>query len=216
MMIFPARDVPVVNTTVFPTYSSPDFVSTLSPPAPPSSRFRSRPSVRKGTNPSSLASPISAPLPSFRPPSRNPSPCSTLMSVTNASRTARPSCLSSVFRISVAYRPLSAWALRACTAGPLPVLSIRICMKVLSMLRPISPPRASTSRARCPLAGPPMDGLHGISATWSSFMVRTRVSHPMRAAANAASQPAWPAPITITSYSLLISRPILISPSSHV
>jgi hypothetical protein len=94
---------------------------------------------------------------------------------------------------------LSAWARSACTAGPLPVFSIRIWMKVRSIQRPISPPSASISRTRWPLAGPPIDGLQGISATWSSFIVSNRVRQPSRAAASAASHPAWPAPTTTTS-----------------
>jgi hypothetical protein len=33
------------------------------------------------------------------------------------------------------------------------------------MLRPISPPSASISRTTTPLAGPPIDGLHGMNAS---------------------------------------------------
>ena len=50
-----------------------------------------------------------------------------------------------------------------------------------------------------PFAGPPNDGLHGIKATISKLIVNNNVSRPIRAAANAASEPAWPAPTTITS-----------------
>ena len=45
--------------------------------------------------------------------------------------------------------------------GPLPMFSIRLCRNVASAARPITPPKASTSRTRCPLAVPPMDGLQG-------------------------------------------------------
>ena len=45
-----------------------------------------------------------------------------------------------------------------------------------------------------------MEGLQGILPTQSILMVNTAVLHPSRAAANPASIPAWPAPITATSY----------------
>ena len=64
------------------------------------------------------------------------------------------------------------------------------------------PPKASISFTRCPLANPPIAGLHDMRAMASRLRVRRRVLHPMRAAANAASQPACPAPTTITSYFL--------------
>ena len=67
------------------------------------------------------------------------------------------------------------------------------------MFFPISPPKASISRTTVPLAGPPTDGLHGMNATISRVIVSNNVLLPIRAAANAASQPAWPAPTTITS-----------------
>src|SRR6185503_18141213 len=72
-------------------------------------------------------------------------------------------------------------------------------MPVRSMTRPMIPPSASISRTRCPFAIPPIAGLHDICPTRSRFNVISPVSAPRRAAADAASQPAWPAPITITS-----------------
>jgi hypothetical protein len=63
----------------------------------------------------------------------------------------------------------------------------------------ISPPSASISLTRCPLATPPIAGLHDICATMSSEPVSTSVRAPSRAAASPASQPAWPAPTTMTS-----------------
>lgn len=45
-----------------------------------------------------------------------------------------------------------------------------------------------------------MAGLQDICPMESALMVSSRVEHPMRAAAKAASTPAWPAPTTITSY----------------
>jgi len=48
------------------------------------------------------------------------------------------------------------------------------------------------------------DGLGGGLQTFSgtALIVNSKVSHPTRAAARAASTPAWPAPTTITSYCL--------------
>src|SRR6187402_2615588 len=74
-------------------------------------------------------------------------------------------------------------------------------MPVASMASPISPPSASISRTRWPLAVPPIAGLQGISATVSADSVTRPTRQPMRAAAHAASHPAWPAPITMTSKS---------------
>ena len=50
------------------------------------------------------------------------------------------------------------------------------------------------------MAIPPIAGLHDICAIRSRFMVTMAVRRPMRAHARAASHPAWPAPITTTSY----------------
>src|SRR3972149_3091324 len=74
-----------------------------------------------------------------------------------------------------------------------------IGMPVLSVARPISPPRASISRTRCPLAMPPIAGLQDISPILSISRVMTRVLHPSLADARAASHPACPAPTTMTS-----------------
>src|SRR5207244_852430 len=61
------------------------------------------------------------------------------------------------------------------------------------------PPRASISRTRWPLPIPPTAGLHDICPMRSRLRVRRAVLAPSLAAAEAASQPAWPPPITITS-----------------
>jgi len=45
-----------------------------------------------------------------------------------------------------------------------------------------------------------MAGLHDIWAIVFMFIVISKTFEPIRAAAFAASQPAWPAPTTITSY----------------
>src|SRR3954447_22853062 len=67
------------------------------------------------------------------------------------------------------------------------------------MALPITPPSASISRTRCPFAVPPTAGLHGMCATVSGPSVQIATLQPRRAAAWAASTPAWPAPMTITS-----------------
>ena len=74
-------------------------------------------------------------------------------------------------------------------------------MCVLSIVFAICPPKASISRTTMPLAGPPTDGLHGINAILSKFIVSINVLAPRLADAKPASTPACPAPITITSYS---------------
>ena len=67
------------------------------------------------------------------------------------------------------------------------------------MFLPISPPRASSSRTRCPLELPPTLGLQGIRAMLSTLTVNMTVLSPKRAHASDASQPAWPAPTTMMS-----------------
>src|SRR6476660_5848102 len=80
-------------------------------------------------------------------------------------------------------------------------------MPVASVARPINPPSASISRTRWPFAVPPIAGLHGMCATVSVDSVHSPTRAPRRAAAYAASQPAWPAPITITSKRVTHSLP---------
>src|SRR5699024_7236651 len=98
------------------------------------------------------------------------------------------------------YSRRSAWARRDQTAGPLLRFSSRYWMQARSAARAISPPRASSSRTRWPFPVPPMAGLQGILPTASRFRVKHRVRMPSRAAARAASMPAWPAPMTAISY----------------
>ena len=65
---------------------------------------------------------------------------------------------------------------------------------------PSTPSSASISRTRCPLPRPPMAGLQDISPSVSRACgSRARSGRRARAAAAAASQPAWPPPITMTS-----------------
>ena len=107
---------------------------------------------------------------------------------------------SKVFFISVWYLYLSACPLKEWTAGPLAVFNILLCISVLSAFIPICPPKASISFTNCPFPVPPIDGLQGIKAIESKDIVTTNVLWPILAVARAASQPACPAPTTITSY----------------
>src|SRR5512140_3146210 len=63
----------------------------------------------------------------------------------------------------------------------------------------IAPPSASTSLTKCPLPMPPIEGLQDITPSVSMLWVSSNVAQPARALANAASVPAWPPPITMTS-----------------
>ena len=126
---------------------------------------------------------------------------STTISTISPCFTQRFSCNSKVCFISIWYFFLSACALSECTAGPLEVFNIFIWIILLSIFFPISPPNASISLTRWPFELPPICGLHGIFAIFSKLIENTNVFIPKRAAANAASHPACPAPTTATSYS---------------
>ena len=63
------------------------------------------------------------------------------------------------------------------------------------------PSNASISLTKCPLPRPPIAGLQDISPIVDNELVIRAVWIPDLAAAAAASQPACPAPITITSKS---------------
>ena len=126
-------------------------------------------------------------------------------SQTSACFMVRCSCSSSTFLMEREYSALSAWARREWTAGPFDTFNIFDWIKVLSIFFPISPPRASNSRTKCPLEDPPTLGLHGISAILSTLTVKITVSSPSLAQARAASHPACPAPTTQTSTFSLIS-----------
>ena len=66
-------------------------------------------------------------------------------------------------------------------------------------MRPIWPPNASISLTICPLATPPTAGLHDMEAILAMSIVSSSVREPSRAAAEAASHPACPPPMTIMS-----------------
>jgi hypothetical protein len=63
----------------------------------------------------------------------------------------------------------------------------------------MAPPSASISRTRWLLPIPPIAGLQLIAPSVSTFWVSSSVRAPARAAASAASVPAWPPPMTSTS-----------------
>ena len=77
-------------------------------------------------------------------------------------------------------------------------------MPVASAMRPMTPPSASISRTICPLARPPIAGLQDIVPIRAGSMVimatRPSTARKAFAAAQAASIPACPPPITITEY----------------
>jgi len=70
----------------------------------------------------------------------------------------------------------------------------------MSVALPISPPMASISRTKWPLANPPMAGIAGHLADRIGIDGQQQRLHPILAEAKAASTPACPAPTTITSY----------------
>lgn len=77
------------------------------------------------------------------------------------------------------------------TAGPFLVLSIpKLNTCFITIAFPISPPRASISLTRCPLAKPPMAGLQDICPILSKFIVMTAVFKPIFATDKEASMPA--------------------------
>ena len=126
-------------------------------------------------------------------------PFSTRISVASSCQICRLGVFSSLRLHSVMKRLRSHCARGLHMAGPLERLSMRNWMAVASVTSPLPPPRASISRMICPLAIPPMAGLQLICAILFMSIVMRQVRAPMRAAAEAASQPAWPAPMTSTS-----------------
>ncbi len=107
-------------------------------------------------------------------------------------------------RHSSANRARSDWQRGDHIAGPFERLSILNWIIVLSEIIPDIPPSASTSRTICPFATPPIAGLQDICAMVCMFIVISKTLEPICAAACAASQPACPAPTTITSYEFCI------------
>src|SRR5436305_1870900 len=78
-------------------------------------------------------------------------------------------------------------------------------MPARSVASPISPPRASISLTRFPLARPPIAGLHDMRPMASRSIVTMATRAPPRAQTRAASAPAWPPPMTMTSYELTVA-----------
>ena len=102
-------------------------------------------------------------------------------------------------RMAARYNTRSACARVARTAGPLLELRMRNWMPDSSVASAMAPPSASTSLTKCPLPMPPIEGLQLIWPSVSRLCVNSSVLQPMRAEASAASVPAWPPPMTITS-----------------
>ena len=94
----------------------------------------------------------------------------------------------------------SAWARGPCTAGPLLRLSMRNWMPPASIARPMMPSSASISRTRWPRPSPPMAGLQDMAPIVASLCVPAGCAHPSGRSPPAASQPAWPPPMTMTSW----------------
>ena len=74
-------------------------------------------------------------------------------------------------------------------AGPLERFSIRNCMAVWSVTRPVYPPRASISRTICPLAMPPTAGLQLIWPILFISIVMRQVFEPWTAMLPCVSTP---------------------------
>ena len=127
------------------------------------------------------------------------SPFSIINSSTVSCHICRLGVFSKISRQAQIYFPLSHCARGLHIAGPFERLRIRNCMAVLSVTMPMKPPIASISRTICPLAIPPTAGLQLICAILFISIVIRQVFEPSLAAAEAASHPAWPAPITTMS-----------------
>ena len=127
------------------------------------------------------------------------SPCSTSSSQASSCHMSSPGVSSITLRHAQMNLPRSHCARGLHTAGPLPWLSMRNCIAVSSVTMPMCPPSASISRTICPLAIPPTAGLQLICAVLFISIVMRQVLAPMVAAATAASHPACPPPITMTS-----------------
>ena len=138
----------------------------------------------------------SAPQMVLRPAMR---PLSTMSSLTSSCQTSKLSVFSMWCLHSAINRMRSHCARGLHMAGPLERLSMRNWMAVASVTSPICPPSASISRTICPFAIPPTAGLQLICAILFMSMVMRTVRAPIRAAAEAASHPACPAPTTMTS-----------------
>ena len=138
------------------------------------------------------STPIAVTTPLMRSPS-------SVTSSTACWKRSRFSWFSNISRMAALYRIRSACARVARTAAPLLAFKRRNWIPDLSVANAIAPPNASSSRTRWPLPIPPMEGLHDIWPRVSMLCESSRVCAPMRAAASAASVPAWPPPTTITS-----------------
>ena len=213
MCIRPFKNVPAVSTTHGALNSAPQIVFT------PTTRFACSP--LSGFAVPFCPSPFGVAVLSCPPSCGFPVPscplccgvavpscplCCGVAAVSSTSSSSTWSCQMSKFAVSSSTRrhsqmnfPRSHCARGLHTAGPLLRFSMRNWMAVASVTSPICPPRASISRTICPLAIPPTAGLHDICAILFMSIVMSSVRAPMLAEAVAASQPACPPPMTITS-----------------
>ena len=171
-----------------------------SPSLPPSAisvPTNSRPSRKVPAVRITALAPNSAPM-----PRRTPEICDSrkVISTTESCQMSKPQVFSRTYRQFSEKLRLSHWARGLHIAGPFDRLSILNWMVEASVTIPEQPPKASISRTSCPLAIPPIAGLHDICAILFMSCVTSRTREPSRAAATAASQPAWPAPTTMMSY----------------
>ena len=152
----------------------------------------SRPSAPPGPHANSTPDQQARPQPRHRRPDASPT---TSPSIDRPARTvaSNSACIAS------RYSRRSICARGPCTAGPLRRFSRRNWIPARSAIRPITPSSASISRTRWPLPRPPIAGLQDIAPSVSHAQRHQRGRAPMRAAAAAASAPAWPPPITMTS-----------------
>ena len=128
------------------------------------------------------------------------SPFSTINSSTVSCQICRLGVFSNISRHAQINLPRSHCARGLHMAGPFERLSMRNWIAVRSVTIPMYPPSASISLTICPFAMPPTAGLQLICPILFISIVIRQVFEPRFAAAAAASQPACPAPITITSY----------------
>ena len=186
--ISPLRNVPAVMITAFAWSSTPHIVRT------PMTFFRG-------------VEHVSEPLDDVESP--EPLTSSTSSSSAWSCQMSRFGVLSSIERHCQMNFPRSHCARGLHMAGPFERFSMRNCIAVASVTSPIIPPKASTSRTICPFAMPPTAGLQLICAILFMSIVTRHVLAPMLALAHAASHPAWPPPMTITSYFRIINIQIL-------
>ncbi len=118
------------------------------------------------------------------------SPSSTISSSANSWIRSKFLVLRTLFLAITLYLSISIWARLPRTAGPFVWLRIRNWIPASSVISPISPPSASSSRTKCPFAKPPIAGLQEVAPTFSASIDMSKVLLPILADAKDASTPA--------------------------